>query len=337
MCTRAYKLKSWTPGVGVTAVANPGYWDSSVRPLAREITLKGTPDVSSLTSGLLTGAIGGTYTYALGTLPQLQGSSAVKVYQAPSGVTDALVVTDLRGVLGDIKVRQALSLALDRQGIISQVFRGAALMPRWLSNPGTFGYGTATFDQAYAASPVLSRDLAAAKKLISEAGAAGKTLTLVAVPQMANIASEISAYQSAAQAIGLKVVLKAIPAQQYGSLFVDPQARAGVDGFITLNYGDFADPAALLATIVLPGGSQNYDNFSDPKITTLLDQARGTADPAARAALVAKAEQQAAKDLPWIPDVQPTSILIMGSKLSGAVASFSYMYSPWANSLGGIG
>ena len=29
MCTGAYKFKSWNPGVGVTAVANPHYWNSS--------------------------------------------------------------------------------------------------------------------------------------------------------------------------------------------------------------------------------------------------------------------------------------------------------------------
>ncbi len=33
MCTGAYMLKSWTPGVGVVAVANPHYWNSSVHPL----------------------------------------------------------------------------------------------------------------------------------------------------------------------------------------------------------------------------------------------------------------------------------------------------------------
>ena len=111
----------------------------------------------------------------------------------------------------------------------------------------------------------------------------------------------------------------------------------GIDAFPTINYGDYADPAALLSTIVIPGGSQNYDNYNDPHTTALLEQARGTADPGKRAALVAQAEQIAARDLPWIPDVQPTSLLITSKKLTGAVASFAYMFAPWANSLGGTG
>ena len=36
-------------------------------------------------------------------------------------------------------------------------------------------------------------------------------------------------------------------------------------------------------------------------------------------------------------DVQPTALLMLSKKLSGAVASFAYMFAPWANSLGGTG
>ena len=46
-----------------------------------------------------------------------------------------------------MRVRQALSLALNRQAIIDSVYKGAALMPRWISNPGTFGYGKSVFDR----------------------------------------------------------------------------------------------------------------------------------------------------------------------------------------------
>ena len=144
-------------------------------------------------------------------------------------------------------------------------------------------------------------------------------------------------YQAAAQAIGLKVVLKSVSAQNYINFFTDPKARAGIDGFLTVNYGDYADPAALLSTLVLPGNSQNYDNFNNPQITADLEQARSTANPDKRAALVAEAEKQTMQQLPWIPDVQPTNLLLLSKGLTGAVASFAYMFAPWANSLGGSG
>ena len=40
-------------------------------------------------------------------------------------------------------------------------------------------------------------------------------------------------------------------------------------------------------------------------------------------------------ELPWIPDVQPTSVLLLHKGLTGAVASFAYMFAPWADHLGG--
>jgi peptide/nickel transport system substrate-binding protein len=337
MCTGAYMFKSWNPGVGVIAVRNPHYWNPSVHPLVDQITIKGVPDVSSFTSGMLTGAIQGSYNFALSTLNQLKSSSAVKVWQGPGWSTDAFIVSSFKGVLGSLKVRQALSLALNRQAIINSVYRGAALMPRWLSNPGTFGYGKPVFNAAYDSSPVLTRNIAEAKKLVQQAGATGKTFTIGTSSQLANIAAVTGDYEAAAQAIGLKVVLKSVSAQNYINFFIDPKARVGIDGFLTVNYGDYADPAAMLSTLVLPGASQNYTNFNNPQITAAMEQARSTANLNKRAALVAKAEKLAMQQLPWIPNVQPTSLLLLGKGLTGAVASFAYMFAPWADTLGGSG
>src|SRR5215469_13423907 len=201
MCTGAYTFKSWLPGVGVVAVASPHYWNPSVHPLVGQIILKSVPDISSLTSGMLTGAIQGSYTSGLATLDQLKNSSTVKVFEGPDWSTSAFVISSFRGALGDLRVRRALSLALDRQGIIDSVYKGAALMPRWLSNPGSFGYGKAVFAAAYGSSPVLIQNIAEAKKLVQQAGAIGKTFTIGTSSQISNIAAVTGAYEAAAQAI----------------------------------------------------------------------------------------------------------------------------------------
>ena len=339
MCTGAYMLKSWTPGVGVVAVRNPHYWDPSVHPLVDQITLKGVPQIAPLTAGLLTGALQGYYVAngGLPTLGQLMRSSTVKVDQSPGWQTGVFFVSSLKGVLGSLDVRRALSLALNRQAIINSVYYGAAALPRWLSNPGTFGYGTSVFDKAYESSPVLTQNLAEAKRLVQQAGAVGKTITIGTSSQLSDIAELTGAYQAAAQAIGLKVALRSVPASDYIEFFVDARYRAGVDGFASIGYGDYAAPEAMLAQAVLPGGLENFDNFNDPQITGVLEQARSTSDPDRRAALVAEAEKLTVQQLPWIPDVQPTNVLILNKHLTGAVASLAYLFAPWANQLGGTG
>jgi len=335
MCTGAYMLKSWKPGVGVLAVANPHYWNPAVHPLVQQILIKGVPDVTAFTAAMETGAIQGSYTYGLSTLDQLKSSGTVKVYQGPGWSTDVFAVSSLTGVLGDVRVRRALSMALDRQGIISSVYRGAALMPRWLSNPGTFGYARGIFAAAYDSSPVLTQNIPAARRLVQAAGATGRTLTIGTSSGLRDIAAVTGAYQAAAEAIGLKVKLDSVSAQNYIDFFVDPKFRVGVDALIGIAYGDWADPVAMLRVFELPGGVTNYDNFNDPAITSLLERERATTDPAGRARLVVQAEKLTLQELPWIPTAQPVTLLMLNKSLTGAVASFAYMFAPWADSLGG--
>jgi peptide/nickel transport system substrate-binding protein len=131
------------------------------------------------------------------------------------------------------------------------------------------------------------------------------------------------------------VVLDSVSAQDFINFFTDPSYRKGVDAFTTINYGDYADPMSLLDTLVLPNGDQNYDNYSDPQMTRLVDKAESTANPDQRAALTVQAEELAAQQLPWIPTVQPTNTLFLNRSLTGATASFAYMFAPWADDLGG--
>lgn len=333
MCTGAYQFDSWSPATGVVAVPNAAYWGGDA-PRAAKIILKGVPDEAALTSSLLSGEISGTYPPAISTLPALQGSDAVTVTQGPGYATAALVVSNFTGTLGDVKVRQALSLALDRKGIIANVYHGAAQEPRWLANPGTFASAADAYQEAYDASPALEQDIDQATALIKEAGAEGKTVTIGMSSAIADIAFEAGAFKTAGDKIGLNVELKSVSPDAFINFFIDPAAREGVDAFPTVTYGDYADPAALSATVVLPTGAQNYSGFDDPDITRLMEEARGTQDPQARAELVIQAQQRTMELLPWIPTAQPNSLLITNKELTGAVSSFAYMSAPWANHLG---
>jgi peptide/nickel transport system substrate-binding protein len=337
MCSGPYKLKSWKPGDELSVTANPAYWDAALRPKVPEIDFKGVPSDSAATAGLLTGEIMGDWPLNISTLDQLKKASNLHVYLGPSYASDAFIVASAKGPLGDVRVRRALSLAINREGFIQSVYKGAAQLPRTLANPGTWGYGHSVFQSAWNALPEPTPNLTEAKKLIQQAGAKGKTITIGMSSQLNNINTEAVMFQSAGKQIGLNVRLHSVSAANYIDFFTDPKARAGIDGFFTVNYPDYADPAALYSTLVLPDGSQNYDGFSDSTITRLMEQARTTADPTARAKLVVQAQTRIMQELPWIPVADPDSILILNRKLTGAPASFSYMFAPWIGRLGAAG
>lgn len=335
MGTGPYMFDSWTPGAGVTAGANPDYWNAAVKPLTGEIVLKGVPASAPLSSGLVTGGISGAYLIDYSILRQMEQSESVTVTRGPSWASEVLAITDLNGTLGDVKVRQALSLALDRQGIINSVYKGAAVLPRWLSNPGAFGYAKPVFTAEYEKSPLMEQDLEQAKALVKEAGAIGKSFTIGMTNEITNIAASAGAYRTAGEAIGLKVTFKAVSAQNFIYFFIDPKAREGIDAVPTLTYGNYADPAGILAMAFLPNGSSNLSGYSNPQLTALLEEARATADPDQRAKLVSEAQRIVVQDLPAIPTVQPQNIVVTNKSLTGAVASFAFMYAPWADQLGG--
>jgi peptide/nickel transport system substrate-binding protein len=335
MCTGPFKVSSWKAGGDLKAVRNDAYWDPAAKARAAGIVFKGVPDDASLTTGLLTGGVDGTYPAGLSTLDRLRSSDKVTVNEGPSFAMDAIVISNLKGPLGDVRVRQALSKAIDRAGYIQQAYQGAARLPRGLANSGTWGYARKVFAADAARQPELTQDVAKAKQLMQQAGAKGKTITLGMTSEVPQLSSAANAIRSAGASIGLDVKFKAVSAADFINFFTDPKAREGVDAFPTVNYPDYADPAAFYNTFVMQGGSQNYDGFQDPQITSDMNAARAAGNPTARAKLVAKAGDRITQLLPWIPMAAVNGVLITSARLTGAPVSFVYMGGPWANFIGG--
>ena len=137
--------------------------------------------------------------------------------------------------------------------------------------------------------PEPALDVDKGKQLVEEAGAAGKTIVIGTSNEIQSLQTAANAIRQAAISIGLKAKLKSVSAANYINFFTDPEARKGVDGFITVNYPDFADPAAFYNTFAIKGGSQNYSGFEDAGITKALEEARTTSDQRKRAELTAEA------------------------------------------------
>ncbi len=336
MCSGPFKLDSWETGKGVKMVPNPTYWDTSLpKPKMTSLTLIGVPDDATFTAGVKTGAISGGYVIALTTLGQLQTDSSVSVYQGAPFLSSAMVISATKGPLADPKVRQAVSLALDRKGIINTVFKGAANIPHALQASGTWGSATDTFKSAYDALPAMDQDLAKAQELAKSLNVAGQTVTIGTSSGLPALNSAALAFKTACEAIGLKVELQNVSPSNYINYFIDPKAWGSVDAFATSNYGDYADPSALYKSMAIKGGSQNFSGWTSPEVTAAMDAARGEKDDVKRAEDVIKAQQIITDQLVWFPLVAANNVLIMNKKVTGAPATFVYMFGPWASYLGG--
>ena len=123
---------------------NDAYWDTALSRRRRRSPSRACPTTPASPPGLLTSEIDGTYPQPLTTLDQLKSSDAVTVTPGPSFASDALIISSLKGALGDVKVRQALSLAIDRKAYINSLYTGEAQLPRDARQPGHVGLRAAT-------------------------------------------------------------------------------------------------------------------------------------------------------------------------------------------------
>ena len=336
--TGPFKFNKWSPGSSIELDRNDNYWDSAHTPKTAAISFSFIPDESTMTTGLLSGEIDGAYHTPYSGLPSLQTSSAGKVYLGKSMLFTVLYICTGTGPMADIDVRRALLMATDRVGLAKTVYNGAATALPYTAVPlPTWGYSQEKAAAAYKQLPPPVLDVAGAKKLV-----AGKDLsqpivigTRASFQRYINIASIV---QDAGKQIGLNISIKAINPNDYGDLFFSDSARKGLDMFISENYSDIPEPLETLYPAVTPqppnAVSYNYDNYDNPVVTSSLRQALKTTDDDQRAALIIKAQSVMAEQPPNLPLVTPAVPLFMNNKVTGAPASFCYLYYPWARDIG---
>lgn len=335
-CTGPYKLKAWNKGRSIVLERNDEYWDATRRAKTDEFDFRFLIDGNAATSALVTGEIDGTYGVPLSGVTTLNSSAPGKLWLGKTLLSVALLPTEHKSPLNDPKIREALRLALDYDGIVEQIYKGTATPLRSYAGPGTWGYERDAFAEAYDALPEAKTDLEAAKALVEEAGSPKGEIIIASVSDFPLYAQLASVVQDAGKEIGLNIRLKGFPTSTYTTFFFDRSARNQVDAFFTTNYADLPDPLQLYSGFV-PGHFYNYSGYDNPTVTKAIERALATEDPATRAKLVIEAQAQIVRDGAVIPIVQPANRLFMNDRITGAPASFDYLYYPWAADVGASG
>ncbi|MFI6317087.1 ABC transporter substrate-binding protein [Nonomuraea sp. NPDC050556] len=322
-CTGPFRLGAWRRGESIQLDRFPGYWGKRAK--AGKVVFRFITDPAARTNAMLTSEVDGGYLIAPDSYARLKGG----LHFGKSLTTVNLAFTNLKGALSDVRVRRALSLALDRDGFVKTGLQGvgspaADPAPRdaWPAQSGT--------------SKSIKRDVAAAKELIRQAGATGKKITVATSPIGTDVSLLATAVQAAGTEIGLDVELKTIAPDAYTALFSDPEARAAVDLFPCTYYLSITDPLASYS-IFRSDGFENYMGFADPAFDALIDRAIAEYDPVRRAALTAQLRDREAEQVLWIPVAEWPTSLYLSRRITGAPTSIAYMYYPWAADVGAAG
>jgi peptide/nickel transport system substrate-binding protein len=202
-----------------------------------------------------------------------------------------------RNALKDVRVRQALSLALNREAIVARIMDGVALpaaqfLPTGL--PGTIP-----------GLPVLPYDPGRAKALLEAAGYKdGFALTLDATNnRYVNDGPLAQAIAQQWQRIGVRVTVDTLPAVSFFPRRGKHEFSVAMGGWATGAAETLGFFRAWLSTedAALGLGTSNYGGWSDPAFDREVRTAMVTMDEDARAGLLRQASARALEQMPVIP------------------------------------
>ena len=288
--TGPYTLSAWKQGDSITLAQNPEYWGE--RATLNTVVFRYIPDGNAAVNA----ALGGDVDVQTAILPELtgqfDGNADFTVALAESTDVFTLAYNNKRAPLNDLRVRQALSMAIDQDAIIAALNgQGKALgSPITSLEPG---YRDLTATNGY--------DPVRARELLWEAGHEILTLTLTIPNHYSPAVSDLLVSQFAAIGVTLEVDQVEFPTwiedvhanHNYELSFVD-HAEAG-------DFGNYANP-------------KYYFGYDSPRTQELYAQSLAATDPAQVDEFLGQAATQVADDAvaKWLYNYTPATAVREG-------------------------
>lgn len=307
-----FLLKEWKHKDSLTLVKNTNYWNASAIKLQKLIFTEVTDNTIAL-EGFEKGEIDVIDTVPTTEMPRLLGAKKVDI--SPAYATYYIELNTKRYPMSNIKFRQALSLALNRTGIVTSIMKGgqkpaSAMVPFGSVEPNGKDFRAS---KSYAVLPA-SADLIKAKQLLTESKV---DLTKTKIVYLYN--SESAAHKKIAEAvqqmwkvIGVNVQL----ANEEWAVFQATKTAGNFDVARGGWNGDYLDPMTFL-DMWTTGNGQNNPKYSNPKYDSLIASAKVEVNQTTRMKELHDAEDVLMSDLPIIPIYFYVSIKAVNPKVKG--------------------
>jgi peptide/nickel transport system substrate-binding protein len=261
--TGPFTFGSLTPGREFTAERNPDYWRNEVT-LDRVVITNVAEDASRVSS-LLAGDADLIFEIALAAAPDIEAAEGYAILQQPHARWLSLALDSTAAPFDRPEVVEAVKLALDRQEIIDNALGGY----------GAIGYDTpiAAEDEWFGDLPTPTRDVAAARELLAEAGHPSG-LDLPAVVGLSDEPATMSFLQVAQQQL-----------QEAGIRFeITPESGATYWDNSWLQRPAYSNtylrrhPDEIMKLVFGSGGDWQQSKRDDPEIDEAIDAAGRTTD-----------------------------------------------------------
>ncbi|HSO19605.1 MAG TPA: glutathione ABC transporter substrate-binding protein, partial [Desulfosarcina sp.] len=293
--TGPFIFDEWVSGSHVRIKKNPDYWRGTVK--VDTITFRPVPESGSRLAMLRAGQAHYIYPMPAELLKVAESDPKIEIIQLPSIIERYLVMNTKYKPLSDVRVRQAINYALDKQAIIRIAWGGAAVEADSVIPPNL---------QFYARQGTWPYDLEKAKALMKEAGYENGFKVVFMTPNATNRQRATEMAQQQLGAIGITGDIEAMDIASFYNKLESFRADAAEPvpfiafGGWSASTGD-ADwgTRPLLSTEAFPPALSNFGFFSDPEVDALIKAGLASADPEVRRDAYAKLQDTVWEMAPW--------------------------------------
>lgn len=286
------KFKEWVKDDHLTLEANKEYWGGA--PDFDEVIFKPVPEPAARVAALLAGEADIITKVPSDQVQRINSSGKTRVEGAFYAGLYVLAVNSKVPPLDNPKIKQALSLAIDREAIVKNLWRGQGIIPNGpIAKGDQIGYDPNL--------PPLEYNPEKAKALLQEAGYKGEPIIIESTQgQLQNDREMSEAIIEMWKKVGINAQMELIEASVRAQKNRD-KAFKGL--FWSDPTSTLQDPDGMMWRLLGPGGPQDY--WRDPEFDRLGEEARYSLDEKLRDQDYKKMTQIFLQNFPWIPVVQP--------------------------------
>ena len=322
----AFKLVAWQLGDHIEVAKNPEFFDAAHVCVDR-INYYPTADVVSAERRVQRGELDLNTTFQSNRLRHI--GEVMPGYARPAPVLATIYLSfNTRSVkpLRDIRVRRALSEAIDRDFITGKLLRAGQAPAYSFVPPGVANYAYGA--QIQWSKESFSQRQIEAKVLLAQAGyGPARPLKLeIKVSSVTETLVLAQAIQADWRAIGVEATVVQNEGQIAYAAYANRDYQVGAMSW----YADFNDAMTFLAVLKSDTGAQNYGDYKNPAYDTLLAQADHEADVTRRAELLRRAEQTMLDDEAMAPIAFNVSRSLVSPRVTGWQATpLNYHRARW--------
>ncbi|MGE7696575.1 ABC transporter substrate-binding protein [Lysinibacillus sp. NPDC094177] len=311
--TGPFKFVSWVRNDAITIEKNPDYYIDGL-PKLDKVIYKSIPENSTRLNALTSGEVDVADGLSPSDKASIESNSKLQLIERPSMNVGYLGLTVTRPPFDNVKVRQAVNYAIDKQALVDAFYEGLAEPAKNPMPPVISGYNDDIKGYEY--------DPEKAKALLAEAGYDGKKIQLWAMPvprpYMPDGKKIAEAIQKNLDDVGIKSEIVSFEWATY----LEKAQNGEADAFLLGWTGDNGDADNFLYTL-LDGdniGSNNYTFYDNKELHKLLVAAQTEINEDKRNEFYKQAQEIISKDAPWVPLAHSTPILAANTKVTNYIA-----------------